>query len=68
MATTGAMVVMTDSAMPSNTSASGWPSSRATGVPASPPAATDGWSGIWPIRGTPTSAANRAPPPEPNRA
>ena len=37
MDTTGATVVMTDSAMASNTSASGLPSSRATGVPASPP-------------------------------
>ena len=31
-------------------------------------AATDGWSGTWPSSGTPTSAARRAPPPEPNRA
>ena len=47
------MVVITASAIRSKASTSGPPASRATGSPASPPAATDGWSGIWPIRGTP---------------
>ena len=44
-----------------------WPSPpRATGSPASLPAATAGSSGIWPSRGASISAARASPPPAPN--
>lgn len=66
VSTTGATSSATVRASPANTPASS-PSPRATGSPASPPAAMDGWSGMDPTSGTPSSAASRAPPPDPKR-
>ena len=56
-----------DRASSAKTAASS-PSPRATGLPASPPWAMSGWRGTVPTRGTPSSAARRPPPPEPNSA